>query len=56
MSRSNAGSGGLLSQSSVRAENWDGKEWEQYNSSVVVFLVMCSTLANKRSSPSFMQQ
>jgi hypothetical protein len=26
MSRSNAGSGGLLSQSSVHAENWDGKE------------------------------
>jgi hypothetical protein len=52
----NACSGGLLSQLSVRAEDWNGNDREQHNSSVVVFLVMCSTLANKRSNPSFMQQ
>jgi hypothetical protein len=52
----NAGSGGLLSQLSVRAEDWDRNDREQHNSSVVMFLVMCSTLTNKRSSPSFMRQ
>jgi hypothetical protein len=50
------GSGGLLSQLSVRAENWDGNGREQHNSSMTMFwLCVLFSLANKRKNVPFMQ-